>query len=286
MAGFPLTAWALRHPWGTHADAVLDGLRAPPPATGTEITPAATLAAALLDELSESCARACSRWGTSRVGVILGSAAPTIDHPLDRLSSMLALVRRRTSIVGPAYHVAATGAGGAKALASAERMLRATLADAVLVGGVDDDQGAMLLLERHGDAFVELRASAEATGLTDLTRLDEATTERTLAAAWTAGGRPPLGYAHAHAHIDEPHAHAERRVLATLLAGVPCCSTRTSPSVGGAAAGAIDAVLAAACLTRGYTPEASPRELEHDRVLVHAFSPGGHHVALLLEARP
>lgn len=287
MPGFPLTAWALRHPWGTHADAVLDRLRDPPaPRDDPSPTPAATLATALLDELAGACARACERWGTSRVAVILGSAPPTDAQPLDRLSSMLALVRGRTRIAGPAYHVAATGVGGAKALASADRLLRASLADAVLVGGVDDDQAALLLVERHGDAFVELRASAEASGLPDPDHLDTASLERAALAAWSAGGRPPLGYVHAHAAEGSPHAEIERRVLRALVGAVPCCSTRTGTRPAGAAAGAIDAVLAAASLVRGRTPEPEPRELEHDRVLAHAFSPGGHHVALLLEARP
>lgn len=286
MPGFPLTAWALRHPWGAHADAVLDRLRDPPPPFGAAPTPAATLATALLDELAPSCARACARWGTSRVAVILASAAPTDAHPLDRLAAMLATVRERTRIAGPAYHVAAPGVGGIKALASADRLLRASLADAVLVGGVDDGRGALLLVERHGDAFVELRASAEASGIPDPEPLDEATAARAVSDAWEAGGCPPLGYVHAHAHANDPHAEAERRVLRTLLGAVPCCSTRAGAATGDAAAGAVDAVLAAASLVRGYTPEAVPRELEHDRVLAHAFSPSGHHVALLLEARP
>ena len=288
MPGFPLTAWALRHPWGTHADAVLDRLRDPPPPDPSPPTAAVTLATALLDELADPCARACERWGTSRVAVILGSAAPTDAHPLDRLSSMLALIRGRTRIAGPAYHVAATGVGGAKALASADRMLRASLADAVLVGGVDDGRAALLLVERHGDAFIELRASAEASGPADPEQLDATSIERVVAAAWAARGRPPLGYVHAHALEGTPHAEAERRVLRTLVGAVPCCSTRfgVGTHAAGAAAGAIDAVLAVASLVRGRTPEASPRELEHDRVLAHAFSPCGHHVALLLEARP
>lgn len=290
MPGFPLTAWALRHPWGTHADAVLDRLRDPPAPAEAPPSSADALATALLDELAEPCARACERWGTSRVAVILGSAAPTDEGSLDRMSTMLALVRRGTSIAGPTYHVAATGVGGAKALASADRLLRASLVDAVLVGGADDGCAAMLLVERHGDAFVELRASAEASGITDLERFDEATAERVVAAAWAAGGRPLLGYVQTLADANDRHAEAERRVLQTLVGAVPCCSTAlasgTRASSMGAAAGAVDALLAAASLVRGYTPEASPRELEHDRVLLHGSSAGGHHVALLLEARP
>lgn len=288
MPGFPLTAWALHHPWGMHADAVLDRLRdpSPPRVTIPSATPAASLASALLDELAEPCARACARWGSSRVAMVFGSAAPTEEPSIDRMSTMLALVRGATSIAGPAYHVAATGVGGAKALASAERLLRASLVDAVLVGGADDGCAAMLLVERHGDAFVELRASAEASGTTDLEHFDEAATERVVTAAWAAAGRPPLGYVHAYADASDRHAEAERRVLQALVGAVPCCSTRAAASSSGAAAGAVDAVLAAAALVRGHAPEAAPRELEHDRVLVHGFSPGGHHVALLLEARP
>lgn len=286
MPGFPLTAWALRHPWGTHADAVLDRLRDPPMLDAAALAPAAELTAMLLDELAEPCARACERWGSSRVAMVFGSAAPTEDGSLDRMSTMLAQARRGTSIVGPAYHVAATGVGGTKALASAERLLRASLVDAVLVGGADDGCAAMLLVERHGDAFIELRASAEASSPADPEGFDERAAERAIATAWAADGRRPLGYVHAHSAPTGPHAEAERRVLRALVGAVPCCSTRSGAGSTGAAAGAVDAVLAAASLVRGHSPEATPRELEHDRVLVHGFSPGGHHVALLLGARP
>jgi 3-oxoacyl-(acyl-carrier-protein) synthase len=225
--------------------------------------------------------------------VILGSAAPTIDQPLDRLSTMLSRVRNHTGIRGPAYHVAVTEAGGAKALASADRMLRASLADAALVGGIDDEEGALLLIERHGEAFVDLRATAETTGSTTASQLDHAAAEQALAAAWHAGGRAPLGYVHVHTEADDPHAAAEREVIQALLGDARCCGTRSRLHVAsgvasrhaGAGASAIDTVLAAASLARGYTPEPQPRELEHDRVLLHAFSPRGHHVALLLESR-
>ena len=285
MAGFPVTAWALRHPWGADADVVLDRLRTRVPPTTAEPVAAAELATTLLDELASACAEARARWGASRVAVILGSAAPSVEQPLSRLSEVLGQVRQRAGLDGPAYHVAATEAGGVKALASADRMLRASLADAVLVGGIDDDHGALLLVERHGEAFVDLHATAEATGATDHARLDEAAAERALTAAWATRGRPPVGYVHAHAHAEGPHAAAERRVIEALLGEIPCCGTRSHLGSTGAGAGAIDVVLAAASLTRGYTPEPMPRELEHDRVLVHAFSPRGHHVALLLEAR-
>ncbi|MCH9684205.1 MAG: hypothetical protein K0V04_22420 [Deltaproteobacteria bacterium] len=286
MAGFPLTAWAVRHPLGDDADRLLDALASPGAAAAPTSEPAAAVAEALFEEMAPHCARACQRWGASRVAVILGSAAPTAPEPLARLSVMLSLARRHTGITGPAYHVAATGAGGAKALASAERLLRASLADAVVVGGIDEGQGALLLLESHGEAFVRLRSSAEATGSTDAQRLDDAAARRAIDGAWTAARRPPLGYVHTHAAATEPLGEAEAEVVRALCGPIPHRATRSALHSVGAAAGAIDAVLAAACLARGYAPGPTPPELQHDRVLVHAFSSGGHHVALLLEARP
>ena len=117
--------------------------------------------------------------------------------------------------------------------------------------------------------------------------LDEASAARVMHGAWSAVGSPALGYVHLHAPDALPtHAEAERRATQQHWPTVPACTTRTGIPTEGAAAGAIDAVLAAAALVAGYTPDAARRELEHDRALVHAFSPGGHHVALLLEARP
>lgn len=285
MPGFPVTAWALRHPWGTSAHAVLDRLREPSSAADGGLATPEMVASALLDELSTPCERACERWGASRVAAILGSAVPIDELPLDRLSSMMAQVRHHTGIAGPAYHVVATGVGEIKALVAADRLLRASLVDAVLVGGMDDDRGAMLLVERHGDAFVELRATAEAVGPLEPEGPDEAAMGRVLATAWAAVGRPPLGYVHTHYDADDPHGAVEHRVLHEHLGAVVCCSTRASSPRTGAAASSIDAVLAVASLVRGYTPEAVPRELEHDRVLMHALSRRGHHVAVLFEAR-
>ncbi len=285
MAGFPLTAWAVRHPLGQDADALLDALARGHTPSSTPQIDEAELAEALFEEMAEACAAARERWGASRVAVILGSAAPTAPEPLNRLSSALSLARRHAGITGPAYHVAATGAGGAKALASAERLLRASLADAVLVGGIDDGVGALLLLESHGEAFVRLRASAEATGRTNAETFDHATARAVMESAWAKVGRAPLGYVHAHASDPEPHAQAEKQAIEAMSDTAPRRATRSILRSGGAAAGAIDTVLAAASLTRGYAPGPAPLELEHDRVLIHAFSSGGQHVALVLEAR-
>lgn len=291
MAGLSLTAWALRHPWGDDAGAVLDRLRQPRVSAEDHRSArsARALLVELLDELADRCAHACSRWGASRVGCVMaGSGSPT-----------LSVVREHTTIVGPSYHLVESN--GAKVLASADRLLRASMVDAVLAGAVDDGCGALLMLERHGDAFVELRASAEGTGAADEPQLDPAVLRRVVSSAWSAAGRPPLGYVHARASSSEVvgdpglDAGAETSVdagseaaepaHAVLPPSVPWISTlSTSTLVPGDHA--IEAVLAAASLSRGFIPGTPPRELEHDRVLVHTSSPDGHHVALLLGARP
>ncbi|MCA9649216.1 MAG: hypothetical protein KC501_04870 [Myxococcales bacterium] len=284
MAGLPLTAWAIEHPWGDDTDAVLDRLHrepalppAPAPARSTS---------ALLERIAPRGVEACERWGPSRVAIVLGSVAPRVDEPLLRLSTTLEAIRERIRSAGPAYHVAATGAGGAKAIASAGRLLRAGLADAVLAGGIDDGMGALVLIEKHGDSFVQLEASAETSGSTDADHLDEAAMERALTRALAAVGDPALGYVQLHAPAGSGLVAVERRVVQSVLGATPSCMLRDPSRPEGAAAGAVGVVLAAASLLRGFAPEPEPRELEHDRVLVHAFSPGGHHVALVLGARP
>lgn len=282
MAGLPLTAWALRHPWGSNVDAVFDRLRDPPAVDEVEAGSGMALTGELLDELSDPCARACSRWGPSRVAIVLTGASSAADAS-GATSPALTLARERTGITGPAYHLVA--AGGAETLASAERLLRASLVDAVLAGAVDDDRGALVILERHGDAFVELQASAEAVATPGDQGSSEAAIRRAVSSAWSAVGRPMLGYAHTHASPG-PHRERELRTLRAVLGSVPCLCTHAPGSPVVSSDGAVAVVLATASLLRGFTPQAPPHELDHDRVLVHSSSSAGHHVALLLGARP
>lgn len=275
MAGFPLTAWTIAHPWGDDVDAVLDRVRG-----STREPSTSTLADGggrdLLEEITPRCLAACERWGPSRVAIVLGSTPTAIaQERLQPSSALMDRARERTGIAGPAYRVMAPGASGAKALASAERLLRASLVDAVLAGGLDDDMGALVLLESHGEAFVRLVASAEATADIGADGRDEHATERAIERAWDAAGRAPLGYA-------QLRSMEESGVVGDVLS----CSLPPTLHPPGSAAGALEAVLAAASLVRGFVPEPTPRELEHDRVLVHAVGTAGHHVALVLEARP
>ncbi len=286
MVGFPLTAWALHHPWGDTADAVLDRLCArgsllpAPPRSAPD-----AVIDALLGSLVSPCAAAGERWGATRVATVLGSAGPSTPQPLARLSGLLGEIRRRLGLRGPSYHVATRGIGGARAIASGLRLIEADLADAVLAGGVDDDQGALVLLERRGDAFVALRSAVEATSPRPPARLDEPTARRAIVGARAGAGNAPLGYVHVHADAGSEAGVSEHRVVKELCGDAPRCATHPVLGPAGAAAGAVDVLLAAASLSRGFLPADPALELEHDRALVHTFSPRGHHIALLLEAR-
>lgn len=283
MAGFPLTAWAIRHPLGDEAELVLRGLSSAPGTRTSSPRTEEPILTGLLDELADPCAQACERWGRSRVAVILGSTAPSTEHPLADLATMLEQVRDKTGIVGPAYHVAAAGVGGTKALASAQRLLRASLADAAIVGGVECDRGGLLLVEKHGDALVHIVSSAESTGPLDADVPDEAAVRRAMTQAWAAADNRPLGYVHVHAGPSDPAFAVESGVAQTLCEAAPCCTTATLRSE--VSTGAVDMVLAAASLLRGFTPQAQPQELAHDPMLMHAFSSSGQHVSVVLEAR-
>lgn len=269
MRGFPLTAWAVDFPWGDDVDVALDRLRDEPEPS---FEPRTVEPTAIIERMGSACDQACSRFGRSRVAVVLGSTATP-----ETSEALLRAVQERTTITGPAYCVAAAGISGAKAVASAEHLLRATIADAVVVGGIDERGGALILIEKHGDAFVRLAAASESTGPT--------AAERALARAHEHVRQQPLGYLHLHVEPGSSTDDARRRTAHALPGSTPHCTTPAVLRATGAAAGALETVLAAASLVRGYTPQPYPTELEHDRVLVHASGDDGHHVALVLEAR-
>lgn len=276
MPGFPLTAWAATHPCGDDVDVLLDGLRTPS-AVLHPGRPTTAVVDSLLERIAAPARAACERWGASRVALVLGG--PASAEPLRR-------IRTRTGISGPSYQVDGDEAGPAKALSSARRLLGTSLVDAVLAGGIDERAGSLLLVEKHGDAFVQLVTSAESTARADTSTLDEAAMERVLERAWDAIDRRPLGYAHLHAAPGSALASIEHRAARARLGSTPVGSTPEALCLPGARPGMLGVLLTVASLVRGYTPELTPRELVHDRALVHAFSAHGHHVALLLEARP
>jgi 3-oxoacyl-[acyl-carrier-protein] synthase-1 len=102
--------------------------------------------------------RAKQRWGPSRVGLILGTSTAGIaeserawvhhrdtgslptDFTLERQHALYAtveVVRTLTGVRGPGYVVSTACSSSGKVFASATRLLRAGIVDAVLVGGID-----------------------------------------------------------------------------------------------------------------------------------------------------
>ena len=102
--------------------------------------------------------RAKQRWGADRIGLVLGTSTAGIaeserayvihrdagslpdDFALERQHSLYATVeitRALTGIRGPGYVVSTACSSSGKVFASAERLLRAGVVDAVVVGGID-----------------------------------------------------------------------------------------------------------------------------------------------------
>lgn len=116
----------------------------------------ALLAAALAD-LRPAVDAAVARWGPHRIAVVLGVSAAGLaegqaaarlrhdqgrwpdgyDYGQQEMGSAAAFLAREIGAGGPSYGISTACSSGAKALATAARLLRAGLADAVVAGGVD-----------------------------------------------------------------------------------------------------------------------------------------------------
>ncbi|RYY77561.1 MAG: beta-ketoacyl-[acyl-carrier-protein] synthase II, partial [Comamonadaceae bacterium] len=115
------------------------------------------LLAALLPQLQPAVQDALARFGPARIAVVLGISAagleegvaaarrfaaqgqwpPGYDYAQQEMGNGAAFLARALGTRGPAYTVSTACSSGAKALASAARLLRAGIADAVVAGGVD-----------------------------------------------------------------------------------------------------------------------------------------------------
>ncbi len=116
----------------------------------------AVLAAALA-ELRPQVDAAIARFGPSRVAVVLGVSTSGVeegeraarrhqqdagwpegfDYALQEMGNAAACLAFELGVSGPAHVISTACSSGAKALASAARLLRAGLVDAVVAGGVD-----------------------------------------------------------------------------------------------------------------------------------------------------
>jgi 3-oxoacyl-[acyl-carrier-protein] synthase I len=115
------------------------------------------LLAAVLPELRPAVEQATARFGAGRIAVVLGVSAAGLhegveaarhfgasaawpdgyDYAQQEMGSGAAFLARELGVHGPAFTVSTACSSGAKALASAARLLRAGIADVVVAGGVD-----------------------------------------------------------------------------------------------------------------------------------------------------
>lgn len=112
---------------------------------------------AALRQIRPAVDSAIERYGRQRIGLVLGTSTSGIAEGEAAVSQLLAggqlpaeyhykqqelggateFLARYLNILGPAYTVSTTCSSSANALASARRLLRLNLCDAVLVGGAD-----------------------------------------------------------------------------------------------------------------------------------------------------
>jgi 3-oxoacyl-[acyl-carrier-protein] synthase-1 len=118
---------------------------------------------------------AITRFGAGRVAVIIGTSTSGIaesepaikqwvqtsdppsyyDYGLQEMGATAQFVARVLGVQGPAYGISTACSSGAKALASARRLIRSGICDAVIAGGVD----TLCQLTVHG--FLSLEAVSD-----------------------------------------------------------------------------------------------------------------------------
>lgn len=115
------------------------------------------LAALAFSQIADDVAALRSQFGAERIAVIIGSStsgiaegeqalalqiqqqqfAPDFDYQMQEMAAPAEFISWLADVSGPAYAISTACSSSAKALISAQTLLQADLADAVIVGGVD-----------------------------------------------------------------------------------------------------------------------------------------------------
>ena len=336
MGSYPITACSLANALGDDARAVMaalargDGgladdvpgfaprwvgacgsLEALPPSWSAYDNRQARVTALALSPMTSAVARACTRWGASRVAVVVGTSTGGIAATEARWPALVAgggeaydlqkqhalqatidLIRGLTGLRGPGYAISTACSSSAKAFGSAQRLLDADLADAVLVGGVDSlceltlrgfaalelvsstpcrpfaaardgislgEGGAFALLERRGDAPMKLCGVGESCDAYHMSspQPDGIGAITAMRAALQAAALEPgqIGFVNAHATGTTVGDAAEAAAIAAVFGrATPVVATKglTGHLLG--AAGATEVVLSALALEHGQLP--------------------------------
>ncbi len=132
-------------------------------------------ALAAVNQIKADIDTAITRFGVARVAVIIGTSTSGIaesepaikqwvqtseppsyyDYGLQEMGATAQFVARVLGVQGPAYGISTACSSGAKALASARRLIRSGICDAVIAGGVD----TLCQLTVHG--FLSLEAVSD-----------------------------------------------------------------------------------------------------------------------------
>ena len=284
-----------------------------PAALAAYDSPTARLAVAGLDEIRGALDRALARRGADRVALVVGTTTAGLAHTeaahaqLTRTGTLpaaydphrqhsfgglLELLRRATGIRGPAFVVSTACSASAKAFASAQRLLRAGVVDAVLVGGVDalcqttlrgfrsleilsaapcrplsrardginiGEGVAYLLVERDGEGAARLLGVGESSDAHHMSapHPEGAGALAAMRGALEDAGVAPRDVDHVNAHSPGTRLNdlAEALAIATLLGrDVPVASTKgyTGHLLG--AGGATEALFSIIAIEHGFIP--------------------------------
>lgn len=259
-----------------------------------------------LEPLRPALAAARERYGPARIGVVLGSSTSGIgeaerafaakhaggvlaaDFRLEQqeLGAPAACLAAAIGSRGPAYTVSTACSSGAKALASAARLLAAGICDAVVAGGVDSlcrftvagfaaleavspercnplsanrrginiGEGAALFLVSREEGPVRLSGWGESVDAHHMSAPDPsgAGALRAMRAALARAGldAAAIDYVNLHGTATLHNDAMEARAIAALFgAATPVSSTKPLTGHALGAAGAIEAAIAALVLT-------------------------------------
>ncbi|MFW6052180.1 MAG: beta-ketoacyl-ACP synthase [Myxococcota bacterium] len=317
------------------------------------------IARLLLEQLEPRLGRMRARCRPERIAVVMGTSTAGADvtenayrHYVEHgalpdgydlwkhhtYGSVLHVVQSLAGARGPAWMISTACTSSAKPLASAQRLLAADLADAVLVGGIDTlcamtlrgfhsldalsstpcrpfaadrdgisigEGGALLLLEREGDALALLESVGESSDAYHISAPHpeghgaQAAMERALALA----GCAPSDVDHINAHGTGTRLNdvAESKAIARVFGtDVPVVSVKGYVGHTLGAAGGTEAAMAIFALTEGWLPASLGAEPKDEkiairvptevtrgtfrRVMSNSFAFGGNNVSVLLRA--
>ncbi|OXY81037.1 beta-ketoacyl-[acyl-carrier-protein] synthase family protein [Oceanimonas doudoroffii] len=269
------------------------------------------LALAALNQIRDAVTQAAGRFGRHRIGVVIGTSTsgigdseaalkhraatgtlpPEYDYRMQEMGATAAFIAAELQLGGPVFGISTACSSGAKALASARRLLRAGVCDAVVAGGVDTlcqltvqgfsaleavsdhlcnpfsanrrginiGEGAGLFMLSREPGGVELAGVGESSDAHHISAPDPggAGAMACMRAALADAGIEPgaVDYINLHGTATQLNDQMEARAVAEVFGGgVPCSSTKplTGHTLG--AAGALEAGIGWLVLTEGLVP--------------------------------